>query len=639
MPTQAGSASGSGAGQDPSAVHEADWAEPSPEDDAPQGSAPQDAAATTGDQDDAARVQPADSISARTKHKGKKHKKTGKDAKGEQVASDPEDSDSVTEGKPATGKDAKSKHKKDKHKKHKKDKHKKAKDEKHKKGKHEKDKPKKDKGEKSKVKDKKQEKGRPEGEKVTSKKHKGKKHKDKEHKNKKHPEDDDRAQSTGASDAAPKADETVGEAATQPETGVVEAASPDALEASEGEAGLDQNQAEAAPDSDNLADVAEPTEPTDPTEPTEPAEPAEPAEPTGPTGPTDPVVAAEDEAQDTEAQDTPEDDTPEDDPVDQAADESVPVEAAEASEPVRVVERTDDPRMGDPEPAEQAPHAADPDEVADLLRVGPGFELSAVDTSSTPGFEAGKHSKHAAEKATEAAGAELAEWQERLYAEAKAGGRRALLLIVQGMDTAGKGGIMRHVVGAMDPQGVRITAFKAPTEEERSKGYLWRIRQALPAAGQVGVFDRSQYEDVLIARVRHLVPRSSWVRRYQSINTFERQTVAKGTTIVKVMLHISEREQRQRLAERIERPDKHWKHNPGDIDERAFWPEYQDAYADALTKCSTDDAPWYVVPADHKWYARWAVSQLLLVGFRQMDPQWPAADFDLGEEAARLAAT
>lgn len=238
-----------------------------------------------------------------------------------------------------------------------------------------------------------------------------------------------------------------------------------------------------------------------------------------------------------------------------------------------------------------------------------------------------------------AAAEEISELQERLYAEGKGGGGRALLLVVQGMDTSGKGGIMRHVVGAMDPQGVRLTAFKAPTAEERAKGYLWRIRNALPTPGYVGVFDRSQYEEVLIARVRNLVSRASWSRRYGGINTFEAKVVADGTTIVKVMLHISSDEQKRRLGERIERPDKYWKYNPGDIDERALWTDYQAAYQDAVTKCSTEAAPFYVVPADNKWYARWAVTQLVLDALRRMDPQWPPAHFDPAEEAARLAAT
>ena len=180
------------------------------------------------------------------------------------------------------------------------------------------------------------------------------------------------------------------------------------------------------------------------------------------------------------------------------------------------------------------------------------------------------------------------------------------------MDTSGKGGIMRHVVGAVDPQGVRHTAFKKPTDEERAKGFLWRIRQALPQAGEIGVFDRSHYEDVLVVRVHDLVPKATWSKRYATINDFERRLVERGTTVVKVMLHISPDEQRERLAERLERPDKYWKYNPGDLDERALLGRLPAGLPGGATRCSTEAAPWFVVPADRKWYARWAVQQLLL---------------------------
>ncbi|GAB3590047.1 polyphosphate kinase 2 family protein [Angustibacter peucedani] len=274
--------------------------------------------------------------------------------------------------------------------------------------------------------------------------------------------------------------------------------------------------------------------------------------------------------------------------------------------------------------------------VDELLRVGEGFQLSDVDPRGTPGFAGDKR----AGKAALAAGVErLSQLQERLFAESKGGGTRSLLLVVQGMDTSGKGGIMRHVVGAVDPQGIRHTAFKAPTEEEREKGFLWRIRNALPHAGEIGVFDRSHYEDVLVVRVHELVPEAIWSQRYQIIDDFEAELVEKGTTVVKVMLHVSPEEQKERLAERLARPDKYWKYNPGDVDERQHWPAYQEAYQVALTRCSSDVAPWFVVPADRKWYARWAVQQLLLEHLERLDPQWPPADFDVATEQARLAAT
>ncbi len=273
---------------------------------------------------------------------------------------------------------------------------------------------------------------------------------------------------------------------------------------------------------------------------------------------------------------------------------------------------------------------------SDALRVGDGFDLSALDPRSTPGFDGKKKTGVAAMEDLQVG---LDDLQERLYAESKEGGKRALLLVVQGMDTSGKGGIMRHVVGTFDPQGVRHTAFKAPTKEELDHPFLWRIRNAMPQPGEIGVFDRSQYEDVLVVRVHDLVPRSVWARRYSQINDFERKAVADGTTIVKVMLHISPEEQRERLAERLERPDKHWKFNPGDIDERALWGEYMQAYQAALEKCSTDEAPWFVVPADRKWYARLAVTGLVREHLRAMDPQWPSVDFDVAAQQARLAAT
>ncbi|WP_426566759.1 PPK2 family polyphosphate kinase [Angustibacter sp. McL0619] len=274
--------------------------------------------------------------------------------------------------------------------------------------------------------------------------------------------------------------------------------------------------------------------------------------------------------------------------------------------------------------------------LSDLLRVEKGFRLEEVGSRSTPGFAGGK----AAGRTALRAGTEpFAELQERLFAESRFGGERSVLLVLQGMDTAGKGGIVRHVVGAADPQGVRHTAFKAPTSGERARGFLWRIRRALPEPGEIGVFDRSHYEDVLIARVQGLVPRATWVARFDSINAFEAEVAARGTTIVKVMLHLGRKEQRSRLTRRLGRPDKYWKYSPTDVDARLLWDDYQQAYQDALTRCSTDLAPWYVVPADRKWYARWAVQQLLLEHLQALDPQWPAAAFDVAAERARLAAT
>jgi len=281
-------------------------------------------------------------------------------------------------------------------------------------------------------------------------------------------------------------------------------------------------------------------------------------------------------------------------------------------------------------------NAGKPGSYTRTLIAGPGFVLAHRDPRSTPG---GDGDKAAGAELMARTAPELGDLQERLYAEATAGGVRALLLVLQGMDTSGKGGIMRHVVGSVGPQGVRCTAFKAPTKDEQEHPFLWRIRNALPRPGQIGVFDRSHYEDVLIARVRNLVPPATWGRRYGQINTFEQKVAQAGTTIVKVMLHISSEEQKARLTERLERPDKHWKYHPGDVDERELWPKYQQAYQAAVDRCSTEDAPWFVVPADRKWYARLAVQQLLVEHLRAMEPQWPPATFDVEAEKARLAAT
>ncbi|WP_374929961.1 polyphosphate kinase 2 family protein [Kytococcus sedentarius] len=270
---------------------------------------------------------------------------------------------------------------------------------------------------------------------------------------------------------------------------------------------------------------------------------------------------------------------------------------------------------------------------SDALRVGTGFRLEEVDPGATPAFAGNKVQ---GKLAMAASNDELDELQERLWAAGTRGEKRRLLLVVQGMDTSGKGGVMRHVIGAMDPQGVQIAAFKAPTAEEKKHDFLWRIRKELPEPGHVGVFDRSHYEDVLVARVHDLVPPEKWKERYKLINAFERELAAEGITMVKVMLHISPQEQSERLMERLERPDKHWKFNPGDLDEREYWDDYQEAYQVALTRCSTKGAPWFVVPADRKWYARLAVQQLVLEHLRALDLQWPEADFDVEANTERL---
>ena len=274
---------------------------------------------------------------------------------------------------------------------------------------------------------------------------------------------------------------------------------------------------------------------------------------------------------------------------------------------------------------------------ADLLRADEGFRLADVAPDAKPGYTEGK--KRGAEDLSAGAD-ELDELQERLYAQSRVDdGSPAVLLVLQGMDTAGKGGIVRHVIGAVDPQGVSLAAFKKPTPEELAHDFLWRVEKRVPEPGFIGVFDRSHYEDVLIGRVRHLADDAEIERRYGAINAFEKGLVDRGIRIVKVMLHISSDEQKARLAERLDRPDKYWKYNPADVDERALWPQYMDAYQTVFDRTSTPDAPWFVVPADRKWYARLAVQALLLDALEDIDPQWPAADFDVALEKRRLAAT
>ena len=275
------------------------------------------------------------------------------------------------------------------------------------------------------------------------------------------------------------------------------------------------------------------------------------------------------------------------------------------------------------------------DAIAENVRLNQGpVDLTAIETDAAPGFDGKKADGKAA---LSAMGEELSDLQERLWAERTAGSERRVLLVLQGMDTSGKGGVLRHTIGLIDPQGVRITSFKAPTDEERTHDFLWRIEKGLPSAGYVGVFDRSHYEDVLIAKVRELAEPAEIERRYAAINDFEATLVAEGTTLIKCMLHISADEQKARLEARLDNPEKHYKFNPGDLDERALWPAYRAAYEVALERTNTEVAPWHVVPADKKWFRNLAVAQLLLEALRGLDLQWPAADFDVEEQKRRLA--
>ena len=280
--------------------------------------------------------------------------------------------------------------------------------------------------------------------------------------------------------------------------------------------------------------------------------------------------------------------------------------------------------------------ARDDESVRDQLRVRPGtVNLHGYDTLRT--LDTPKKGKKKAKSGSksnpllrDAAG--LAELQERLYAE----GTRSVLLVLQGIDTAGKGGVVGHVVGLLGPEGTMVTAFKQPTPEEQAHHFLWRIRRRLPSPGIVGVFDRSHYEDVLVVRVHDLVPESVWRPRYDEINEFETQLTDAGTTVVKCFLHISYATQRQRLLSRLDDPTKRWKFHVSDLDERAFWANYQIAFTAMLQQCSTEVAPWYVVPSDDKAYRNWAIEQILHETLTEMNPQYPQPDLDLPALRARL---
>ncbi|GAB2858363.1 PPK2 family polyphosphate kinase [Nocardioides pacificus] len=270
------------------------------------------------------------------------------------------------------------------------------------------------------------------------------------------------------------------------------------------------------------------------------------------------------------------------------------------------------------------------------LRLPPGpVTLADLPTNAAPGFAGDKTE---GKQALRDLGPGLADMQEQLFARRTTDSQRRVLLVLQGMDTSGKGGVVRKAIGLVDPQGVRITSFKAPTEEERAQDFLVRIRQAVPEPGYIGVFDRSHYEDVLIARVRGLADPAEIERRYEAINEFEADLTDRGVSIVKCMLHVSAGEQHKRLLARLDDPTKHWKFHPGDIDERQLWPDYQRAYEIALERTNTEQAPWHVIPSDKKWYRNLAVASLLHEVLSGMDLDWPAADFDVKEQRARLEA-
>jgi PPK2 family polyphosphate:nucleotide phosphotransferase len=255
-----------------------------------------------------------------------------------------------------------------------------------------------------------------------------------------------------------------------------------------------------------------------------------------------------------------------------------------------------------------------------LVAPGGKVDLARLDASETHG-----HDKDGADEVLAEDLARLESLQERLWASSA----RAVLIVLQGIDTAGKGGTIRHVMSSFNPQGCRVVGFKVPTPEELSHDYLWRVHQEVPGRGTIAIFDRSHYEDVLVVRVHELVPAEVWRGRYAEINDFERLLAGSGTTIMKFFLHISKEEQRERLQARLADPEKRWKFRRGDLDERARWDDYQAAYEDALSRCSTAEAPWYVIPSDRKWFRNLAVASIVADTLDGLDLHYPAPAEDL----------
>jgi PPK2 family polyphosphate:nucleotide phosphotransferase len=239
--------------------------------------------------------------------------------------------------------------------------------------------------------------------------------------------------------------------------------------------------------------------------------------------------------------------------------------------------------------------------------------LDAADTSAAPG------DKEATKQAGWGLAVRLAELQDVLWA----GQDQSVLVVLQGIDTSGKGGTVEHVFGAVNPAGLRVVSFKAPTRNELARDYLWRIHAKVPADGEIAVFDRSHYEDVLAVRVEGLAPEEVWRRRFDHINAFEQMLVDEGTTVVKLFLHISKEEQAERLQARLDEPHKHWKFRIEDLDARSRWDDYQAAFSEAITRTSTEHAPWYVIPADKKWYRNWAVATIMIDVLEGLDLRFP----------------
>ena len=255
-----------------------------------------------------------------------------------------------------------------------------------------------------------------------------------------------------------------------------------------------------------------------------------------------------------------------------------------------------------------------------LAAPGKKFSLAAIDPCAADPFD----NKHYAETQLLADAKVIDDLQDRLYAE----GTRALLVVLQGMDCSGKDGTIRTVFGEVSPIGVVVTPFKAPSAEERAHDFLWRIHAAAPPKGFIGIFNRSHYEDVLVAKVRKLAAAAEVERRYEEINRFEKHLADNGTRILKFMLHVSKEEQAERLRERVENPKKQWKFNPGDLEDRKLWSEFMAAYETAVNRCSTPHAPWYVIPSNRNWVRNAAIAHIVRTTLEEMDPRYPKPVWD-----------
>ncbi|MFT8703942.1 PPK2 family polyphosphate kinase [Bifidobacterium aquikefiricola] len=267
------------------------------------------------------------------------------------------------------------------------------------------------------------------------------------------------------------------------------------------------------------------------------------------------------------------------------------------------------------------------------LKFHAGLDLGQLDCGSTPGFEGRKAD---AKEFVSLSSGEISSFQEQLYANGVKGSRRRILIILQGMDTSGKGSMVEHVFRQTSPMGIHYHGFAAPTDEERNHDFLWRIRRELPKDGWISIFDRSQYEDIVMPRIYGTYPRMIWESRYGEINDFEHRLADDGCSIIKIFLSISKDFQKKRFLKRLDDPTKYWKFDPSDLKARSHWDDYMHAWQEVMERTSTDYAPWHVVPANHRWYSRAALSQILRARMQEMNLAWPPADFNVDEVKQEL---